>query len=105
MLKKLLKDTVIYGIATVLPRVITLLLTRLYVDKLPTGDFGIYSGLFVYLILGNVLLSYGMETAFFRFMNKGEKKAKVQSTALTSLTVSSLLLCTIHSIWYLYSCS
>ena len=91
MLKKLLKDTVIYGIATVLPRVITLLLTRLYVDKLPTGDFGIYSGLFVYLILGNVLLSYGMETAFFRFMNKGEKKAKVQSTALTSLTVSSLL--------------
>ena len=90
MLKKLLKDTVIYGIATVLPRVITLLLTRLYVDKLPTGDFGIYSGLFVYLILGNVLLSYGMETAFFRFMNKGEQKKQVQSTALTSLTVSSL---------------
>ncbi|EKY08852.1 lipopolysaccharide biosynthesis protein [Capnocytophaga sp. oral taxon 380] len=90
MLKKLFKDTIIYGIATVLPRVLTLLLTRLYVNKLDTADFGIYSGLFVYLILGNVLLSYGMETAFFRFMNKGEQKKKVQSTALTSLTVSSL---------------
>ena len=90
MLKKLFQDTAIYGIATVLPRVMTLLLTRLYVSKLDTNDFGIYSGIFVYLILGNVLLSYGMETAFFRFMNKGEQKKQVQSTALTSLTVSSL---------------
>jgi polysaccharide biosynthesis protein len=91
MFKKLFKDTVIYGIATVLPRVMTLLLTRLYVNKLDTTDFGIYSGLFVYLILGNVILSYGMETAFFRFMNRGEARDKVQSTALTSLLMSSLL--------------
>ncbi|MDO4230481.1 MAG: polysaccharide biosynthesis C-terminal domain-containing protein, partial [Capnocytophaga sp.] len=90
-LKKLFKHTFIYGLATVLPRVLTLLLTRLYVDKLDTNDFGIYSGLFVYLILGNVLLSYGMETAFFRFMNKEADAKKVQSTALTSLTISSLL--------------
>ncbi len=74
-----------------MPRVLTLLLTRLYVDKLDTDKFGIYSGLFVYLILGNVLLSYGMETAFFRFMNKNINREKVQSTALTSLFVSSLL--------------
>ena len=44
MLRKLFKDTIIYGIATVLPRVLTLLLTRLYVNKLDTADFGIYSG-------------------------------------------------------------
>lgn len=45
-----------------------------------------------YLILGNVLLSYGMETAFFRFINKDtSKKEIVQSTALTSLTVSTLV--------------
>ena len=44
----------------------------------------------MYLILGNVLLSYGMETAFFRFMNKNSDKKIVQSTALTSLTISSL---------------
>ena len=40
MLRKLFKDTIIYGIATVLPRVLTLLLTRLYVNKLDTADFG-----------------------------------------------------------------
>ena len=45
-----------------------------------------------YLILGNVLLSYGMETAFFRFINKNaSKKSIVQSTALTSLTISTLV--------------
>ncbi len=44
------------------------------------------------LILGNVLLSYGMETAFFRFVNKDNSKKKiVQSTVLTSLTVTTLL--------------
>lgn len=90
-IKKLIKQTFIYGLATVLPRVLTLLLTRLYVKNLDTEAFGIYSGLFVYLILGNVLLSYGMETAFFRFMNKNEDVKKVQSTALTSLIISTLL--------------
>src|SRR5690606_17943838 len=44
-----------------------------------------------FLILGNVLLSYGMETAFFRFVTKGSTDQKaVQSTTLTSLTVSTL---------------
>ncbi|GET46551.1 oligosaccharide flippase family protein [Capnocytophaga felis] len=92
-LQKLFKHTLIYGLATILPRVISLILTPLYVNQLKsTTDFGVYSGLFVYLILGNVLLSYGMETAFFRFLNKKEEnKNKVQSTALTSLFFSSLL--------------
>lgn len=92
-LQKLFKHTLIYGLATILPRIISLILTPLYVTHLnSTTDFGVYSGLFVYLILGNVLLSYGMETAFFRFVNKKEEdKNKVQSTALTSLFFSSLL--------------
>ncbi|MEL4307107.1 oligosaccharide flippase family protein [Joostella sp. CR20] len=88
-LKKLFKHTFIYGLATVLPRLLSLVLTRLYTDKLPTDDYGIYASLFVYLISGNVLLSYGMETAFFRFMNKSERKSEVQSTALTSIFITS----------------
>ncbi|MCF8713674.1 oligosaccharide flippase family protein [Joostella atrarenae] len=88
-LKKLFKHTFIYGLATVLPRLLSLVLTRLYTDKLPTEDYGIYASLYVYLISGNVLLSYGMETAFFRFMNKSERKSEVQSTALTSIFVTS----------------
>lgn len=90
-LQKLFKTTFIYGIATVLPRIIGVLLTPLYIDKLPNSQYGIYTSLMVYLILGNVVLSYGMETAFFRFVNKSERKATVQSTALTSLAISSVL--------------
>ncbi|NAS31669.1 oligosaccharide flippase family protein [Flavobacteriaceae bacterium R38] len=90
-LKKLFKHTFIYGIATVLPRVLGLILTPLYIVKLAEADYGIYISLMVYLILGNVLLSYGMETAFFRFMNKTGEKTKVGATALTSVFFSSLL--------------
>lgn len=90
--QKLFKQTAIYGIATVLPRFLSVLLVPLYVSVLGTANFGTYAMVMSYLILGNVVLSYGMETAFFRFLNKKDAdRSKVQSTALTSLTVTSLL--------------
>ncbi|MFT7083855.1 MAG: O-antigen/teichoic acid export membrane protein, partial [Nonlabens sp.] len=90
--KKLFQQTFIYGLATVLPRALAIFLVPLYTSELTTSAFGVYATLMSYLILGNVLLSYGMETAFFRFINKdASKKEIVQSTALTSLTVSTLV--------------
>ena len=90
--KKLFKQTFIYGLATVLPRALAIFLVPLYVLVLGKEQFGVYASLMAFLILGNVLLSYGMETAFFRFINKEDyKKEKIQSTALTSLTVSTLI--------------
>ena len=90
--KKLFQQTFIYGLATVLPRALGIVLVPLYTSELATSAFGIYATLMSYLILGNVLLSYGMETAFFRFINKDASKKKVvQSTALTSLTVSTFV--------------
>ena len=90
--KKLFKQTFIYGLATVLPRALAIVLVPLYVLVLGKEQFGVYASLMAFLILGNVLLSYGMETAFFRFINKEDyKKEKTQSTALTSLTISTLI--------------
>lgn len=90
--KKLFKHTFIYGLATVLPRALAIFLVPLYVLVLGKEQFGVYASLMAFLILGNVLLSYGMETAFFRFINKEDyKKEKIQSTALTSITVSTLI--------------
>ncbi|MEM0517686.1 oligosaccharide flippase family protein [Aequorivita flava] len=90
--KKLFKQTFIYGLATVLPRLLTVILVPLYVKVLLPEEYGIYSTVMAFLILGNVLLSYGMETAFFRFITKHTSQQKiVQSTTLTSLTVSTLL--------------
>ncbi|WP_228853165.1 lipopolysaccharide biosynthesis protein [Aegicerativicinus sediminis] len=96
VLKKLFQQTAIYGIATVLPRILSIVLVPLYVSVLGTEQFGIYASLMAFLILGNVVLSYGMETAFFRFINKEDQPKKlVQSTALTSLVVSTLLFVTV----------
>ena len=91
-IKRLFKHTAIYGLATVMPRVLNLVLTPLHTSArtLSQAQYGLYQGLFAYMILGNVLLTYGMETAFFRFMNKEADAKKVASTSLTSLMVSSL---------------
>tara|TARA_R110000751_G_scaffold155796_2_gene261284 strand:+ start:80962 stop:82416 length:1455 start_codon:yes stop_codon:yes gene_type:complete len=90
--KKLFKQTFIYGLATVLPRVLAVILVPLYTTVMLPEEYGVYATLMAYLILGNVLLSYGMETAFFRFITKDSNQQKiVQSTTLTSITVSTFL--------------
>lgn len=90
--KKLFKQTFIYGLATVLPRALGIALVPLYTSVLGKEQYGIYASIMAFLILGNVLLSYGMETAFFRFINKtGFNKKEVQATALSSITITTLL--------------
>ena len=89
--KSLFKQTAIYGLATVLPRIISFILNPLFVEYLPNraanGDVAL---IFAYLVFFNVILAYGMETAFFRFYNKEENKKSVISTAMVSLFWSSI---------------
>ncbi|WP_271768314.1 oligosaccharide flippase family protein [Aquimarina algiphila] len=87
--QKLFKQTFIYGVATVLPRMLSFLLVPLYTDVLPTNEYGKVSIIFSYFVLFNVILAYGMETAFFRFFNKESDKQKVVSTSTISLLISS----------------
>ena len=89
--KNLFKQTAIYGLATVLPRMLSFLLNPLYVKVLPKGEFGEVSIIFAYLVFLNVILSYGMETAFFRFYNLETDKKKVISTATISIFWTSLV--------------
>lgn len=88
--KSLFKQTLIYGLATVLPRMISFLLNPLFVHALPKVEFADVSIIFAYLVFFNVVLSYGMETAFFRFYNLEENKQKVVSTSTISIFWSSL---------------
>ena len=90
-LKKLFQQTFIYGLATVLPRMLSFLLVPLYTDVLPTEEYGEISVIFAYFVLFNVVLAYGMETAFFRFYNKNENKTEVLSTSGWSLVSTSFL--------------
>jgi O-antigen/teichoic acid export membrane protein len=67
------------------------MLNPLYVDRLPKQEFADVSIVFAWLVFFNVILSYGMETAFFRFYNKEENKKSVISTATVSIFWSSIL--------------
>ncbi|WP_026913613.1 oligosaccharide flippase family protein [Christiangramia portivictoriae] len=90
-IKNLFKQTFVYGLATVLPRMVSFLLVPLYTDILPKEEYGEISVIFAYFVLINVILAYGMETAFFRFYNKSEDPNRVLSTSGWSLVITSLL--------------
>tara|TARA_R110002051_G_scaffold296516_1_gene362629 strand:- start:881 stop:2344 length:1464 start_codon:yes stop_codon:yes gene_type:complete len=91
-LKKLFKQTFIYGLATVLPRMLSFLLTPLYVTVLPTFEYGRVSFIFAWFAIFNVLLAYGMETAFFRFYHDAaHNKKTVVTTSLISIGATSLI--------------
>lgn len=90
--KNLFKQTLIYGLATVIPRIISFILNPLYVYYLPDkSKMGEVSVIFSYLVFFNVVLSYGMETSFFRFYNAEENdKKNVISTSTISVFWSSI---------------
>jgi O-antigen/teichoic acid export membrane protein len=90
-LKKLASQTAVYGLGSVLPRVVTFLYSFVltYIFKQPSelsANIEFYS----YISFINILFTYGMETAFFHFSNKIEDKARVYSTALISIFGSSI---------------
>lgn len=92
--KTLFKQTFIYGLATVLPRMLSFLLVRLHTDESvlkSVADYGDVSLIYTYFVLFNVILAYGMETAFFRFFHKEKDQAMVIGTASISLIASTLL--------------
>ncbi|HOD10592.1 MAG TPA: polysaccharide biosynthesis C-terminal domain-containing protein, partial [Flavobacterium sp.] len=88
--KSLFKQTLIYGLATVLPRMISFLLVMLHTDKLVKADYGETTILMAYMVFFNVILSYGMETAFFRFYSAEEDKKRVIQTSTISIFWSSI---------------
>jgi len=89
--KSLFKDTFIYGLATVLPRMLSFILVPLYTQVFSKEEYGVVVFVFSYIIFFNVILSYGMETTVFRFYNKQNENSKVISTASLSMLLSSLI--------------
>ena len=93
-LKTLFKQTFIYGLATVLPRMLSFLLVFIHTKKgvlKNVADYGEVSIIYSVFIVLNVVLAYGMETAFFRFYNKESNKDKVIGTSAISLICSSVI--------------
>jgi O-antigen/teichoic acid export membrane protein len=92
-MKSLAKDTVIYGLSSIVGRFLNWLLVPLYTIKLTsTGEYGIVTNLYAYVALTLIVLTYGMETGFFRFVNheKCKDPMEVYSTSLISLATTSV---------------
>jgi len=86
-------QTAIYGLGSVLPRVITFLFSFVltYIFKKPS-DLSVNTEFYAYISFINILFTYGMETAFFNFSTKVENKDSVYSTALISIFASTFCL-------------
>lgn len=93
-LKGLAKDTAIYGLSSIVGRFLNYLLVPLYTATLSaaSGGYGVITNVYAYTALLLVILTYGMETTFFRFANKeGEDQQRVYSTALMAVGFTSLV--------------
>ena len=93
-LKSLAKDTAIYGLSSIIARFINYLLVPIQTARFAAsgGEYGIITNVYAYVSLLIILLTFGMETTFFRFMSKeGEDPMKVYSTALTMVMMTSLI--------------
>ena len=88
-LKKLAEQTVVYGLSSVIGRLLNYLLVPLYTRFFAPEDYGVVTELYAYVAFLVILLTYGLETAFFRFSKAEKNTAKAYSTALVSLIVSS----------------
>jgi O-antigen/teichoic acid export membrane protein len=90
-IKRLAGQTAIYGIPSVLGRVLSYLLVPLYTFVFRSGDYGTVAVFYAYTSFLMVILTYGMETTFFRFNEHEQDKEKVFSTGMVSLLITSVI--------------
>lgn len=93
-LKALAKETAIYGLSSIVGRFLNYLLVPIYASAMSaaSGGYGIVTEVYAWTALLLVILTYGMETTFFRFVNKSEERPeRVYSTVLIMVGSTSLL--------------
>ena len=88
--KKLAGDTAIYGMSSILGRFLNWALAPYYSFIFATEQFAVVTNLYAYVAFFLVFLTYGMETAYFRFASKSTDREAVYSTSLISLFFTSL---------------
>ncbi len=91
--KSLVKDSVIYGGTTIIQKMISWLLIYLFTRTLTKGEVGMMTNLYAYVAVIMVFLTFGMETGFFRFVNKEikEQAYRVYSTVLILVGIFVLI--------------
>ncbi|MDB5019317.1 MAG: Polysaccharide biosynthesis protein [Pedobacter sp.] len=92
--KKFLGDTAVYGLSTIISRLFNFILTPIFTRVFAPSVYGIFTKMYSYVSILNAVLAFGMETTYFRYMNKHEdRKQEVYNNAfLTILVIATLFL-------------
>lgn len=92
-IKSLAKDTAIYGVSSIIGRFLNWCLVPLYTIMFPAAEYGIVTFVYSVVAIALLVLTYGMETGFFRFANhhRWSDPMEVYSTSLISLASTSSL--------------
>ncbi len=97
-LRKLAGQTAVYGASSIVGRLLNYFLVPFYTRIFTQEQFGVVTEMYAYVAFLVVILTYGMETAFFRFSSKTGNTARIYSTVLVSVISTSLLFITICGI-------
>ena len=89
-IKRLAGETAVYGLGTIVPRLLNYFLVPFYTRIFDESAYGQITELYAWVAIVMVVLTYGMETAFFRYANQEKEANKVFNTATTSLLITSL---------------
>ncbi|MEP7170924.1 MAG: oligosaccharide flippase family protein, partial [Bacteroidota bacterium] len=91
-LKKLAGQTAIYGLSSIIGRLLNYLLVPFYTRIFSPSEYGVVSELFAYVSFLMIIFTYGMETSFFHFSEKDHDRNKVYTSGVLSLLGSSFFL-------------
>ncbi len=92
LFKKLAGHTAIYGLSTVVGRLLNYLLTPYLTRRFATSEYGVVTDLYSFVGFMMVVFTYGMETAFFRYIKDAKDPHRVYSTAMISIAGTTLAL-------------
>ena len=97
VLRKFAGQTIIYGLSTIIARLINFVLTPLFVRKFPATVYGVFTQLYGWAAMINAVLAFGMETTFFRYLEKhpGNKQTVLNNSFVVTLFTSALFLITV----------
>lgn len=92
MYKKLFSETIIYGIGSILPRLIIFALNPFIIDKTSNTDYSMFGQLYAAVSFLNVILTFGFETAFFRYATEKSIYQKVFNTSFWFMVATSSIM-------------
>ena len=92
-IKKLAGQTAVYGVSSILGRLLNYLLVPIYTleGNYDPAEYGIISEFYAYVAFIVVLLMFGMETTFFRLVNKSSDKEKTFNQAFTIVLITNVI--------------